>query len=361
MVNLRDEAAEAKEKEEAAMAVVKKLREKAEKTEKLIKEKDEEIAKEIVARELIEERFEKTQMKVGRLEQNLSMKEEELRNLTETTGSRLGSVGSSTGVNTSFSTIHDVSVDEKAIEAQQSLLTPGKLSQPPSAVMVRLRGPSASSTPNKQTLGSIAEELMNLNGFTDSESLPSPFCEKKESQVGAALDKLLENIQKALGTQLEANKKRDFVVAVGREVSTVKQFLEEIIKDLPSKEDFQSLTEANIQLEKQLSEANNLIENLNKISADNNNEAGVEEDEEDVALEEVANISLKVEAVADLLKSVNSMVMAHSEDTDFSLDPDTDVSGWQLDLEGIQLVEWQQRLFSYSKRRASGSWNIISI
>ena len=84
--------------------------------------------------------------------------------------------------------------------------------------------------------------------------LPSPFCEKKESQVGAALDKLLENIQKALGTQLEATKKKEFVFAVGREVSTVKQFLEEIIKDLPSKEDLQSLTEANLHLEKQLSE-----------------------------------------------------------------------------------------------------------
>ena len=161
IVNLRAETAEAKEKEAAALALVEKLREKVEKVEQMVKKKDEEITKEILARELIEERFEDSRAKVDRLRQNLSMKEEEIRNLTETTGSRLGSVGSSAGANNSLSTVHDVSVDEKAIEAQQSLLTPSKLALPSSGVLVKLRGPSASSTPNKLTLGSIAEELMD--------------------------------------------------------------------------------------------------------------------------------------------------------------------------------------------------------
>jgi len=353
MVNLKVENAEAKEKESAALVMLGKLREKTEMAELMIKKKDEEISKEIVARELVEERFEATRMMVDRLEQDLSMKEEEIKNLTETTGgSRLGSVGSSNGGNTSFSTIHDVSVDEKAIEAHQNLLTPGRLSLPTGAVVVKLRGPSASSTPNKQHLGSIAEELMNLNGFNESESLPYPFCEKKESLVRAALDKLLENVRREIGTQLESNKKKEIVLALAREVNTVKQFLEEIINDLPSKEDFQSLTETNTNLSEKLSEANLFIENLNNLKSENNNE--IEEDEEDVPLEEVANISRKVEAVAGLLKTANSVLMAHTEDTDFSLEPDTDVSGWQLDLEGIQLVEMQQRLVSYSKKRSSG-------
>ena len=354
IINLRSEAAEAKEKEAAALAVVEKLREKAEKTEILLKKKDEEINREIVARELVEERFEESRVKVDRLKQNLSMKEEEIKNLTETTGgaSRLGSVGSSTGANHSFSTIHDISVDEKGIEAQQGLLTPGKLSLPiPTGSLVKVRGPSASSTPNK--LGSIAEELMNLHQFSEQDCLQSPFCEKKESQVSAALDRMLDNIRAAIKAQTDTNNRKELMAAVGREVASVKQVLEDFLKDLPSVEDHNVLIEKRNQLETELNEANLYIEHL-KLKSANNNDVDGEEEEEDLALEEVANMSMKVGAVADLLKTANSLILAHTEDTDFSLEPDTtDVSGWQLDLDGIQLVEWQQRLLNYSKKRSS--------
>ena len=355
MVSLRSEAAGAKEKEAAALAVVEKLREKAEKTEILMKKKDEEITREIVARELIEERFEESRMKVDRLKQNLSMKEEEIKNLTETTGSsRLGSVGSSTGANHSFSTIHDISVDEKAIEAQQGLLTPGKMSLPlPPSSLVKVRGPSASSTPNKPALGSIAEELLNLHEFSEKECLPSPLCEKKESQLSAALDRMFDNIREFIKAQVETKNRKELLVAIGREVFSVKQVLEDFLKDLPSLEDHNSLREKRDQLEAELNEANLFIEHLKQKSENNNKEEEGEED--DLALEEVANMSMKVGAVADLLKTANSVLMAHTEDTDFSLEPDTaDVSGWQLDLDGIQLVEQrqlrQQRLFHYSKQ-----------
>ena len=353
MVSLRSEAAGAKEKEAAALSVVEKLREKAEKTEILMKKKDEEITREIVARELIEERFEESRMKVDRLKQNLSMKEEEIKNLTETTGSsRLGSVGSSTGANHSFSTIHDISVDEKAIEAQQGLLTPGKMSLPlPPSSLVKVRGPSASSTPNKPALGSIAEELLNLHEFSEKECLPSPLCEKKESQLSAALDRMFDNIREFIKAQVETKNRKELLVAIGREVFSVKQVLEDFLKDLPSLEDHNSLREKRDQLEAELNEANLFIEHLKQKSENNNKEEEGEED--DLALEEVANMSLKVGAVADLLKTANSVMMTHTEDTDFSLEPDTDVSGWQLDLDGIQLVEWQQRLLNISKKRSS--------
>ena len=358
---MRSEAAEAKEKEASAHAVVEKLREKAEKLELLMKKKDEEITREIVARELIEEKFEESRIKVDRLRQNLSMKEEEIKNLTETTGggSRLGSVGSSTGANHSFSTIHDISVDEKAIEAQQGLLTPGKLSLPlPPCSLVKVRGPSASSTPNKPALGSIAEELMNLHEFTEKECLPSPLCEKKESQVSAALDRMLDNIRAAVKAQTETDNKKELMALLEREIFSVKQVLEDFLKDLPSVEENNNLREKNNHLETELKEANLCIENL-KLKTENNTEEVEEEEEEeeeedDLALEEVANMSLKVGAVADLLKTANSVILAQTEDTDLSLEPDTvDVSGWQLDLEGIQLVEWQQRLLNLSKKRSS--------
>ena len=178
---MKGEVCELKDKEEEALGQVETLKEKVSTLEKVVSVKDEEIQKEIFAREFIEEKFEESKMKVEKLEQDLSMREEEIRNLTETTGgtgSRLGSVGSE--ANRSFSTIHDVSVDEKMIEENMKLLmTPGKVSVHPSALS-RVKGPSASSTPNKGSLGSIADELSNIQ-TPDNSSMPSPFCEKENT------------------------------------------------------------------------------------------------------------------------------------------------------------------------------------
>ena len=55
MVNMRAENSQAKENEMAATSMVEKLREKLERAEDLVKKRDEEIAREIMARELIEE------------------------------------------------------------------------------------------------------------------------------------------------------------------------------------------------------------------------------------------------------------------------------------------------------------------
>merc|ERR1719367_2350077 len=161
VVNLRAEVCEVKDKEEAALALV--------------------------------EKFEETKLKMNKLEQDISMKDEEIKTLTETTGaSRHGSVGSSVG-NNSFSTIHDISVDEKMLEENFSschqLQTPGKINLQPSALN-KLRGPSASSTPNKGSLGSIAEEMMSFKNH--DQDLPSPFCEKNDNKLKVVLDKLME-------------------------------------------------------------------------------------------------------------------------------------------------------------------------
>ena len=58
------------------------------------------------------------------------------------------------------------------------------------------------------------------------------------------------------------------------------------------------------------------------------------------------------------MDKANSALLSqtNTEMTDFSLEPDTDntdVSGWQLDLEGIQLGGWHQRLATYNKKRLS--------
>ena len=88
----------------------------------------------------------------------------------------------------------------------------------------------------------------------------------------------------------------------------------------------------------------------------NNNETDEEEEEEELASKEIANMSMKVGAMTDLLKTASSLILAQTEDTDPSQEPDpTDVSGWQLDLDGIQLMEWQQQLLNFSKQRSSRS------
>jgi len=287
------------------------------------------------------------------------MKDEELRNITETTGgSRLGSVGSSAG-NNSFSTVHDVSVDEQGLEEHLKannclhLQTPGKLAFP--SQLVRIKGPSASSTPNKGSLGSIAEELLN---HSNNECFPSPFCEKKnKTKVGILLNNLVETFKKAVGSQFGDSNKKKIMLSIMKEVQNVKNSIENIIDELPSKEELHSLKETNKDLEERLLVANTAVENLKSQSVNNNY---IEDDDEgeEVAEEEVANVSVKLEAVSKLLEEANSALLSQTgiDDMgiDMSIEPESDVSGWQLDLEGIQLGGWQQRLANYSKKRLSG-------
>ena len=353
-VSSKAEACEAKDKEEAALLLVDKFREKVTKLEEVVQVKDEEINKEVTARELIEEKFEETKFKMSKLEQDLSMKDEELRNLTETTGaSRLGSVGGSSHGDRSYSAVHDVSVDEKGLEEHLKganfYLTPGKLpSSSHNPLLSRARGPSASSTPNK---GTIYEEFMNANN--DGRGLPSPFCEKKEAKIGTELDGLIELVRKTIGISMDQSKKTHLIKILTKEILSIKHLLEEVFEDLPSKDEIISLRDLNQDLEERLNAANTSIENL-RAKIDHNNHDDVEEDDDDTAEEEVASVSVKVEAVADLLRKTNSLVLAHTAsetETDFSLDPDTDTSGWQLDLEGIQLVNWKQKMI---QKRLSG-------
>jgi len=359
IVSLKSEIGDTKDKEESAFVLIEKYKEKIANLEKTISIKNEEINREIVARELIEEKFEETKNRIDKLEQDLSMKDEELRNITETTGgSRLGSVGSSAG-NNSFSTVHDVSVDEQGLEEHLKannclhLQTPGKLAFP--SQLVRIKGPSASSTPNKGSLGSIAEELLN---HSNNECFPSPFCEKKnKTKVGILLNNLVETFKKAVGSQFGDSNKKKIMLSIMKEVQNVKNSIENIIDELPSKEELHSLKETNKDLEERLLVANTAVENLKSQSVNNNY---IEDDDEgeEVAEEEVANVSVKLEAVSKLLEEANSALLSQTgiDDMgiDMSIEPESDVSGWQLDLEGIQLGGWQQRLANYSKKRLSG-------
>jgi len=48
-------------------------------------------------------------------------------------------------------------------------------------------------------------------------------------------------------------------------------------------------------------------------------------------------VSVKLEAVSKLLEEANSALLSQTGIDDMGIEPESDVSGWQLDLEGIQL------------------------
>merc|ERR1719427_1429797 len=144
MITIRGELEESKEREDLANMLLKEGGKKCEELEEALKYKNELIEREIVAREDVEGKLESTQLEVQRLELELSVKEEKIKNLTET-GSRLGSVGSSGG-SLSTSLVHDLSVDDRVIEeilknqhSPAPVFTPGKL---PFQSPIK-RGPSA--------------------------------------------------------------------------------------------------------------------------------------------------------------------------------------------------------------------------
>eukprot|EP00092_Neocalanus_flemingeri_P040846 GFUD01044466.1.p1 GENE.GFUD01044466.1~~GFUD01044466.1.p1 ORF type:complete len:1000 (+),score=364.95 GFUD01044466.1:67-3066(+) len=361
MVTVNGEVGECKEREELVQIQLNEERKKIELLEEKVKQKDDQIKREIDAREDVESRLESTQMEVQRLELEMSVKDEEIRNLTET-ASRIGSVGSNQS-SLSSSMVHDVSVDDLVIEENlknkpslAAVFTPGKL--PIQSPIIR-RGPSASSTPHKGRLGSIADELKELD---TSSSFPSPFCEKKGSgikkEVLKFVDRLGESLRKVMVDQVEPGKSRQVMVILNKEVLAVKRVIEDMVDDLPTKDELRTMKENTADLEERLAEANAVIDNLK-------NDKDLKDTEPDLQDDEMEQVSIRLDAVASLLQTANSALLAVTEDSsvvpECSLETETDLSSWQLDLEGIQLVEWNtqlsRKLVHYTK---CGKKNVLS-
>merc|ERR1719427_1031820 len=344
MNTIRGEVEEFKEREDLVNLLLMEEKKKCAHLEEALKDKNEQVAREIVAREDVEGRLEITQLEVQRLELELSFKEEEIKNLTETT-SRLGSVGSSGG-GLSSSLIHDVSVDDRVIEenlknqhSPAPVFTPGKL---PLQSPIR-RGPSASSTPNKGRQGSIADVLKEMDTYS---GFLSPFCEKNGSlvkkEVLKFVDRFGESVRKIMVDKMEPGKSGQVMAILNKEVFVAKRIIEEMVDDLPSKEELKIIKENAAELEDRLVEAKAVIENLNNVN-------DLKDAEFDLPEDEVAEVSTRVDAVANLLQTANSALLSVSVECsttapDCSLDAETDLSNWQLDLEGIQLVEWNTQL-----------------
>jgi len=367
MVSLRGELEEGKER---VVILLKELDEEKEKRivlEENIDMKNEQIKREISAREEVEEKLESTQLDLRRLGLELSVKDEAIRNFTDNS-SKTESVGSSMGSGADISMINDVSVDDRVIEENMKSLsspapvfTPGKL---PLQSPIR-RGPSASSTPSKGRLGSIADELkeLDINGF------PSPFCEKEASDVKKEVlkfvDKLGETVRKILLEQVEPGESKQVMAALNKEIFSVKKVIEDMVDELPSKEEITKMKECTIELEEKLANAEAMIDNLKNLNNIDNTEE-LKEPIIDTREEDVEVFSNQIEVVTSLLKSANSALLGVNQESsetvpDSSLETETDFSSWQLDLEGIQLLEYNtqlsKKLIHYTKM---GKKNIMT-
>merc|ERR1719206_595728 len=347
MVTLRGEVEEGKERVAVLLKELDEEKDKRQVLEEEISNKNEQIKREISAREEVEERLENTQLDLRRVELELSVKDEAIRNFTAHS-SKTESVGSSVGSGADISMINDVSVDDRVIEENMKnpapVFTPGKL---PLQSPIR-RGPSASSTPSKGRLGSIADELkeMDINGF------PSPFCEKEASEVKREVlkfvDKLGETVRKILLEQVEPGESKHVMAALNNEIFSVKKVIEDMVDELPSREELIKMKEGSIELEEKLASAEAMIDNLKNL----NNIDSSEEPKEsiiDTREEDVEVFFNQIEVVTSVLKSANSALLGVNQESsetvpDSSLETETDFSNWQLDLEGIQLLEYNTQL-----------------
>ena len=285
------------------------------------------------------------ELEIRKLKTDLLAKDEEIRNMTEETESTAGKEDGlvvAVADNSFAMNVNDVSVDDNiveenrialAISSLQSNTTPARLS----------RGPSASSTPNKGRLGSIAEELkeFEINGNV------SPLCERKANIIRNAtmevINKFSEEIKKIVVKEVGRDKVSEAFKTLDKEIYSMKMQLEEIIEETPNYEELKSMKEEHKHLQEKLDEANIKIENI-KNSEEDINEA-------DITTEEIVDLSTKVDFVASLLKVANSGLLTISEEQEslpgapeFSSEAEMDLSNWQLDLEGIQLVDLNTQL-----------------
>ena len=236
--------------------------------------------------------------------------------------------------------IHDVSVDDAIVIAtvRPLQITPSR------------RGPSASSTPQK----SLAKEMGAL--VEGSPWMPSPFCEKTKMLGAQSFRKRLFQLQEGL-----AEKMRKLLCeqqtfqrrSSGQTMASVNQAFSEFKREMENlMEDFYEDVPAGMEpVEKSVP----------------NNEWKEQEGhlENQVIYTGVIPITsyswslLQVASLVSLLRMANNTLCVlkdrDSPDLSREFDQQEDLSSWQLDLDGIQLVERGQLLaekLAQSSRRS---------
>ena len=276
---------------------------------------EEAAAAERAKRELVEQ-------EVQRLRQELSMREEEVRSLTAAASYPKSPASSSQRSNNlSSSLIHDMSVDDRAIEEVMAA------SVKPLLITPSRRGPSASSTPQKESIG---EEL---RGLARSPGMPSPFCEKGgdgEADHLTSCPKLrLLRLQEGL-----AERMRRLVCDQVGEARTA-----------------QAMAGVNQAFAVYRADTQRCVEALHEDTKSSELESKVGE-------KEVESARSRVTGLVSLLRTANDTLLGGVEAScDWSVEQGSNLSSWQFDLEGIQLLDSTglgRRILKYSAHDRSG-------
>ena len=262
---------------------------------------DQEVAVELQEQEMLRQ-------EIQRLQQELSMKDEEVARLATTTATDHQPTSPPAGSprsNLSSSLIHDMSVDDRVLE-EVLVASPRPLQITPSR-----RGPSASSTPQKESIGD------ELRGLAASPGLPSPFCEKVEEEHSLVCPKVrLLRLQEGLAERMRR------LVAGGRE---------------EGRQQAAAMATVNQAFARYRAETQGVLEVLSEEAVPRarcEDKGGCSE-----AREEVEAAEGQVAGVVELLREANEQLLGARGSPECSVEGEEDLSSWQLDLEGIQLVE----------------------
>jgi len=295
--------------------------------------------------------------KVSKLQQEIKNKEieiKEMKNLSQ----GLAVLGNQS-VHIHGSNILDVSVDDKVFAdlSQSSGGSPthnkgrfiGLGDSPRGVGDSPARGPSASSTPNRSRKGSIVDELKEAVG-SDPNNFPSPLCGKG----GTLVNKLQRDMVK-----WEEGLRRVVIeeapsICTGKLVSALNRTMQTVRKDVIAKveayeeevwEKEEDIKRKMEDLKLELDSANQQINNQHRIT----------EDEKELEL-----VESRLTEMAQLLNTANKALLATTNSNQWdqdqggrktpgsaeqSYDVDEDLlSNWNLDLDGLELVEWNNNL-----------------
>ena len=304
----------------------------------------------------MEAELEEADSHLRRMETELAAREEEIKSMSALSGH-----SAAAGIHAA--NVLDVSVDDKLLMEDMS----GSNSPTPNKKTVSTtpsnRGPSASSTPNRSRRGSIVEELKEA-GFNTG--FPSPLCgkgiqdQKLAKRLLQEMDKWQSTVHRAIIEEVGGTGSAKLIAVLNKVMNGVKKEVvwKEVDEEEAARED---------ELKKEV-EALKAQLALCQDELQKEKEATSKEKERFADLEMVEG---RVTEMACLLQAANRALLATGGQPASSrensrpsspgggavneLTGEEDALGeWQLDLEGIELIEWNnnlsRKLVQYSKQ-----------
>jgi len=272
------------------------------------------------------------------------------------------------------SNILDVSVDDKVLDDMSGSggsPTPKKnsfiVARSPTG---QARGPSASSTPCRTRRGSIVDELKEAE--TGCEYFPSPLCGKGKggtlvSKLQLEMVKWEEKIRRTVIEEAPSDCSGKLVTAINKIMMAVRKDIVAKVENY-DEEMFEKEEALKTKVEQLTSELQSCKQQIERLQVDDG-DRGVEESKDKML--EIELVESRLTEMAELLNNANRALLATTNQAgismegqqgtvtppvfsnDHSYDEDL-LTNWNLDLDGIELVEWNnnlsRKLIQYTKQ-----------